>query len=553
MQVWGRILWVVVYLFMAQSALAHDAGLAAKLCEAALEPQKSPVGTWDGKTVILDTNVLLNEPHAIYKYPGATVIISGTVHEEMDGKKTDLKVGRAAREFFRTLDGIMKQGGSLKQGVALGNGAILKIDSGNYTRMLTELSYDPAKADNQIIATALHYQSQAGSKDRVILISDDISVRVKAASQELLTAAFDYDFMPSSGEKKENEEATYLKFKVSSQQLNQFRDTGALPRPEGLAIVPNQFVMLEAEGIEGSQATLARYVFDREAASGSLQKLKDVSHLPFQPKNIEQAMLLDVLMDPTIDLVISESPAGTGKTFMALLAGMLQINTDATPYEQLMVTRTLVQIGKENLGAFPGSKEEKLAQWSENYMDSLKAIKQKSAEANAAPAAQSTPVTQILENNYNGHATHKRKPMNRAERRARKQAQQQGQQQRGGGGGISTNKVQLVAFPHLRGRSINDAFLIMDEAQNSSVHEIKTFLTRAGEGSKLVVLGDASQIDLPYLNERNNGLSVTVSLFTADSLTEEQRSRVGYVKLTEGVRSALAELARQLFEKPIPN
>jgi PhoH-like ATPase len=243
-------------------------------------------------------------------------------------------------------------------------------------------------------------------------------------------------------------------------------------------------------------------------------------------------------MDPTIDLVLSVSPAGTGKTFMALLAGMLQSRGgESTPYEQLMVTRTLVQIGKQDLGAFPGSKEDKLAQWSENYADAMKAIAQKANETNATHSA--APASET-------HGPQRK--ATKAQRRAWRDQQQANQRKRQK---LSSN-VQLVAFPHLRGRSISDAFLILDEAQNTSVHEIKTFLTRAGEGSKLVVLGDASQIDLPYLNEHNNGLSVTVSLFTADSLSEEQRSRVGYVRLTEGVRSALAEMARQLFEKPIP-
>jgi predicted ribonuclease YlaK len=199
-----------------------------------------------------------------------------------------------------------------------------------------------------------------------------------------------------------------------------------------------------------------------------------------------------------------------------------------------------------DLGAVPGKQQEKLMVWSENYTDATKAIAKKLGEQHKpAPAVANN---RVVEDENGGRPSHKRPELSRAERRAARETRQNQEQQASKTKNLA-NQVELVAFPHLRGRSIADAFLIMDEAQNSSIHEMKTYLTRTGEGSKQVILGDASQIDLPYLNENNNGLSVAVSINTGANLTVEEQSRVAYVRLTEGVRSALAEMQRRLFEE----
>lgn len=556
------VLFVSLFSF---SSVAHDSiapeGPAATLfdsCERNLTIRQ-PAGGWANKVMVLDTNIIFNDPNSIYRFPGATIVIPGAVLSEVGKHKSDEKLGRAARQFIRMVREYIDRGAQTKKGIDLGNGSILKLDSKDYTDLLDGTTYDRHEMDNRILATAISYMYESPIGTVTYLVTDDGELMIKANGEDIPTMGLDYQFQQSAQpDRDENLPLNYVSFKVEQSALDRFQNEGQIQKPLGLDIRPNQFVMMFSDSTEGSEATLGRYVYDRvQPELSGIRKLKDFSKFPIQPKNIEQAMLLDVLLDPTIHLVISQSPAGTGKTFLAIVAGLLQI----AQYDRLLVTRTLVQIGKTDLGAMPGSMKEKLSHWMPNLEDAfealskaLKAKKEREKEEKAQSYAKGE-----REGSVSAPALTKRqrREQERDWKKVAREAQIRGEPippkpwSEWAEGDLvgKKEKVEMVPFPHIRGRSISDAIIILDEAQNTSVHEMKTFLTRAGEGSKMVILGDATQIDSPFLNERNNGLTVATNLFTAGDLAEADASLVAHIELTDGVRSELADLARRLFEK----
>jgi PhoH-like ATPase len=536
MQFKGRHLGVLVYLILScQLGHAHDSNLAAKLCEAKLNANKS----WAGKQVVFDTNVLLNDPGVIFKFSGAEIIIPGVALEEVDNKKSDPRIGHAAREFSRQLEKLMTPGANFNQGVKLADGTLIKVDFGDYSSALEGKAFDLKKADNKMIALAVHLQRQGRN---VVLVSNDINVRIKAAAAEVTTASSDI-----AGAQHAELEAVenYTVVKISNADFNTFRQTGRLPRPKELKINPNEFVMFETESQQGSIDTLARYVYDRETPGNSgLRRLRDFSDLKIQPKNIEQALLLELMMDPSVDLVMSDGVAGTGKTTVAIAAGATLVNTGV--YEKIIGTRTLVQIGKETLGAMPGDMNQKLGHWYQNFTDAIEGLKQidkDAKEAKAEPELGNQPNGET----YRGHATMKRPKESRRQRRERRELEKEQAQANPRAGGL---KLEQVPFPHLRGRNLLNLLMILDETQNASPHEVKTFLTRAGNGSKLVLLGDASQIDAPYLNASTNGLTDAIQKYLGyEDLSEEERSRFGYVRLSQGTRAPIVDLTVKVYGK----
>ncbi len=511
---------------------------------------------WSGKVVLFDTNVLLNDPHAIYKYPGADIVIPGTVLEEIDDKKSDENLGKAARTFSRLMDGFIKKGGNLRKGIEIMPNTKLRVDTRNMTHFMEESSYDPKKRDNEIIALALAYTYERTGNDNTILVSDDINVRVKAASEEVLSIPFEYEWVTSAKDIKQE----YSVLNVSKSDLERFLAEGILPKPADFKIAPNEFVMLRTEDFEGSPDTLARYFYDRkDPAASRLQKLPDFSKSKVQPKNLEQAMLLDVLLDESIDLVISEALFGTGKTFVTLAAGLMQLPDTALPrYENILITKPMVTLDNAKVGALPGTMNEKMAEDYNSYYDNMRVLKKllspsksgsgngqsaytskkqrRQAELAAMTGQSANAAKEVAKGPVNEEAGDKdEKPKLRIDPNKNKP--------------VSIPGVDLLSFSHVRGRSLHHTFLIVDEAQNISLHGAKTILTRLGEGSKAVMLGDITQIDLPFLNERNNGLSVTASLFTAEDLSDEDRSRIAFVRLKESVRSEFTKLASRVFQK----
>lgn len=513
---------------------------AQEICEGALTGARLVQAKlkWAGKTVIFDTNVLLNDPYAVYKYPGAQIVISGTVFEEVDDHKNDDKTAKMSRTLSRVLEELVQSGkGNLKSGIKLPDGGTLKLDSTDYTHVLDQTTYNSKKKDNEILATALAYTYKTSGYGNVFLISNDRNVRLKAAAEEILALPFEYELgMPAS-----TPESGIKTVELTSDQLNQFRTTGELPKPADLKLIPNEFVKFKMGQVVDSPDLVARYVYDREnPEKSSLRKLGDFSKLPFQPKNIEQSMALDLLLDPNVTVVIMQAKMGTGKTFLALMAAMLQMRGENPLYKKLRITRPLVHLGKVELGALPGGKDEKLKEHFNSYYDNLSVLTDKMAGKTGEGADANSPVKTPA------------KPladMSRSERREYRKAQQSGDQNKVK---LKGSNIELLPFPHIRGRTLPDSFVIVDEFQNTSKHEAKTMLTRVGAGSKIVVLGDPGQIDPPFLNERNNGLSVTSTLYmNAEGLTDEERSRVGFVQLFEGVRSPESEIFSKVFDQDL--
>ncbi len=550
-----RLLILVSFLFPMTSSAEKLDECVQNLMSTAIAQGEMAKATaqqkWSGKLIVFDTNVLLNDPNSIFKYPGAQIVIPGAVINEIDNHKKDEKTGRAARAFSRTLRELNKKYRKINKPVPLNDlddGTTIMVDSKNYVWLLNDTAYHEPIPDNLIIATALYYAHEWPDSDDVYLVSDDSNVQIKASSEDVQTMGSEYEWVTVPTENVAEVEKI-RRIRVSAEQMTQFKATGTLPKPEDFQIAPNEFAMLQLEGDEEaipSVENVVRYFFDRKApeASHLRRLLLKTPALPFPAKNLEQTMALELLLDPSIDLVISQSPAGTGKTFITLMAGYVQQKTSQNPqvgYDQLLVTRTLVQIGKTDLGALPGGQDEKLAPFNENYADAIKAFQKKNMGP-ASPNGGASAVAETLDRSYKGIRSQKVVYKNKNKGGGAKKGDMTTSTSKKGSG------YTLMAFPHIRGRSIQDSFIVMDEAQNSSVHEMKTFLTRAGEGSKMVILGDASQIDVPYLNESNNGLSVTASLVLSAGLTLEERSHIGYVKLTEGVRSALAEIAVKLFD-----
>lgn len=564
-----RFFFSVLTLTFAFSAFAEEhepkpetivGKLIAEACEGQLDGKQLQEARtkWLGKTVVLDTNVILNDPYAVYKYPGAEIIIPITVIEEADEKKTDLKTGKAARTFFKVMDELLTAKENLQTGIHLPHGTVLKVDTEDYNSELKSTNFTSGKNDNKILALAKAKQVQLKAEGReLFLISDDRAVRLKAASLGVEALPFEYEWITSS----KAEEAQFSVVEVSEAQFDKFLMEGFIAKPKDLKIAPNEFAMLKTATRDGSRETVARYIYNRDNPKESgLKKLTDFSEmgLPFLPLNLEQHMAMDVLFDPSVELVIMEAFAGTGKTFVTLLGALGQLQSPKKPadthtYGSLMITRPLVDVGRQNsLGALPGDKAAKLEEDFNAFYDNMSLIWQKMN----GPKLTNNEAATLRRNSWMDNRDPKDPTLSQRERKAIIRHQQQKERaekpvkkKRFNPSEISN--LDLLPFSKMRGRSLHDMFVIADEFQNTSIHEAKTMLTRVGEGSKIVILGDATQIDVTYLNERNNGLSVSANLFTADSLSEEERSHVALVKLKDGVRSALAKLSAKVFENPI--
>ncbi|MEC3653736.1 PhoH family protein [Bacillus siamensis] len=440
------------------------------------------------KIYVLDTNVLLQDPNAIFSFEENEVVIPAVVLEEVDSKKRYMdEVGRNARHVSKLIDGLREKG-RLHEKVPLESGGTLRIELNHRSfHQLQEIFIEKTN-DNRILAVAKNLSLEEETKENgrpVILVSKDVLVRVKADAIGLLAEDFlndrvvDHDEIYSGYKdifmNKERFDLFYKNKQISVKELQQHQ------------VYPNQFVLMKDELGGSSSAvgmtdkkgeTVKRLVFDDEHVWG------------IRPKNVQQTMALELLLREDIPLVTLIGKAGTGKTLLALAAGLLQTE-DLGIYKKLIVARPIVPVGKD-IGYLPGEKEEKLKPWMQPIFDNLEFLfnAKKPGELEAILA------------------------------------------------GIGS--IQVEALTYIRGRSIPDQFIIIDEAQNLTRHEVKTLLTRVGEGSKIVLMGDPEQIDHPYLDSLNNGLAYVVERFKGQTVS-------GSVKLMKGERSGLAQLAADLL------
>ncbi|MBN2643851.1 MAG: PhoH family protein [Desulfuromonadaceae bacterium] len=437
------------------------------------------------KKYVLDTNVLLHDPQALNKFEDNDVIIPITVIEEIDTFKKDLnEIGRNARHVSRQLDQLRSKG-NLTQGVPLPNGGTVTVwlaTEEQFSKLPPQLNI--SRADNRILAIAVALKASCSCP--VIFVTKDTNLRIKADA--LGMEAQDY----RSDKVAIDELYTGTKeLLVPATEIDRFYGQGFLDfTDEGL--FPNQCLTLIDE-TNPSHTALVRY-HQEEAKLKPLPKLAKDGVWGIHARNREQHFALDLLLDPAVQLVTLVGIAGTGKTLLAIAAG-LEKTADEGQYSRLLVSRPVFPMGRD-LGFLPGDVEEKLAPWMQPIFDNVELL------------------------------------LGSVEER--------GKRKRGYKELVDMGLMEIEPLTYIRGRSIPTQYMVVDEAQNLTPHEIKTIITRAGEGTKIVLTGDPYQIDNPYVDASSNGLTYVVEKF-------KEQPIAGHVTLTHGERSGLAELAARLL------
>ena len=428
------------------------------------------------KIFVLDTNVLLHNASALKSFADNEVVLPIDVIEELDIFKRDSdERGRNARTAIRMLDDLREKG-RLGEGVPLEGGGLLRIIMHVDIKKPFDLSRE--KRDNKILMTAYSLQ-QKGSV--VVFVSKDINARVKADALGIKAVDFE--------KQKVDIDRLYSGWKealVDKKDIDRFYNKKFLEITDK-DIFSNQYVLLKDNKNEKYTA-LARFCRKRKGAVPLGVEAGDAWGI--KPRNKEQAMAFDLLMDDSINLVTLVGQAGTGKTLLALAAGLKKV-VDEHAYKRLLVSRPVIPMGKD-IGYLPGTKEEKLINWMQPIYDNLEYI---------------------------------------LTARKRKEHIEDL---------IDSDLLQLEALTYMRGRSIPNQFIIVDEAQNLTPHEIKTVVTRAGNHTKMVLTGDPYQIDSPYLDSSSNGLSYAVEKM-------KNQEMFGHISLIRNERSNLASLAAELL------
>jgi PhoH-like ATPase len=437
--------------------------------------------------VVLDTSVLISDPEALHAFPAKEAVIPLVVVEELDQLKGRLDdVGRSAREVIRSLEDLRTaNGGDIRRNVALPGGGTVRIETnGLHVAELREHGFDPRKGDNRILAAAL---GQAAGGPTVV-VSNDAALRIKAAQLGLEAHEHHRRRRPRAGGSGDPGWATFEVPRALVDRLYSTADGLPLSELEAVAettgpdaMASNRYAVLRA----GSQSALVRCRHDR---------LVPLARVPeawgLRPRSKEQQFALDLLLDPDVRVVALDGVAGTGKTILALAAGLEQVMEQGA-YDKVAVYRPVVPVGKAELGFLPGTLTEKLDPWMTAVVDALVALTDRRSHADARA---------ILEEM------------------------------------TSREKLSLEAVTFLRGRSLHGTYVLVDEAQNLEPTTLKTILTRVGEGTKVVLTGDTTQIDAPYLSEHNNAVSVLIDAFAGERC-------FGHVRLGHCERSEVASLA----------
>ena len=437
------------------------------------------------KTFVLDTNVLLYDPQALFKFKEHSIIVPITVIEEIDRFKKDMnETGRNARQVSRILDQLRKDN-SLSEGVHLESGGTLRVEIYEekvLKRLPPELRSD--RGDNRILAVAVDLKEKDPSKS-VILVTKDTNLRIKADALGLVAEDYtsdkvDIDSLFSGVAERDS----------SAEQIDRFHGQGWIGLEE--EFYANQFITL-TDSENPSHIAIGKYNAVQRKIFPIKKDIKE-GIWSIHPRNREQAFALDILLDDNIKLVTLVGKAGTGKTLLAIAAG-LQKTAEENVYTRLLVSRPVFPMGRD-LGFLPGDIEEKLTPWMQPIFDNVELL-------------------------LTGHEGEKRHSKGYKELMAM---------------GI----MDIEPLTYIRGRSIPNQYLIVDEAQNLTPHEIKTIVTRAGEGTKIVLTGDPYQIDNPYVDASSNGLTYVVERF-------KEQAIAGHITMTKGERSDLAELAANLL------
>jgi PhoH-like ATPase len=445
------------------------------------------------KTYVLDTNVLLSDPNALFSFEEHEVVLPMIVMEELDRHKDRQdEVGRNARETARKLSGLTKDhkefNTAIPLGEKLGTLRILSFNSLGFSdiKSLIPSELEGKSGDNQILAVCTAFQKKYPEVE-MSLVSRDVLLRLKANA--LGVPSDDYRKMHVA--KSVSGLYTGVSSLVGDYDLETFYREGTLELPEAAEadLHTNQFLIVKKEGTESS--ALMRY----KGKGKGVQKINEYSPCKIDARNKEQKFALDLLLDPSIPLVTVVGSAGTGKTLLAIASGLHQV-IDTKKYKSLIVCRPIQPLGKD-IGFLPGTMEEKMEPWVAPIKDNLRYLL--SADGKKSKRGEET-MAMLFEN----------------------------------------GTIEVEAMTFIRGRSIANAYMIIDEAQNLNAHELKTIITRAGEGTKIVLTGDIEQIDNMYVDSVSNGLTVAIEKFKSYGLS-------GHVTLTKGERSALATLAASIL------
>ncbi len=436
------------------------------------------------KTFVLDTNVLLHDPNALYAFDDNHIIIPIYVIEEIDTFKKDLsELGRNARHVARQLDDL-RANGNITEGVKLPDSegsvavAITERDlpSGFKTRNST---------DNMIVATALEIGEKNGDDQPVIFVSKDVNLRIRAAALGL--RAEDYD---SEGTDIKELYSGISTVEVSGESIDAFYRDNELPF-ETENLISNQYALLQ-DPANPTHTALGKVNTDDQVIRPIV--LPKEGMWGIRPRNKEQSFAADLLLNDDIKMVSLVGKAGTGKTLLAIAAGLHKV-TEEGIYQRLLVSRPIFPLGRD-IGYLPGDVEEKLTPWMQPIFDNIEFLMGISRQ----DKRQGRSYTELMD----------------------------------------LGILEIEPLTYIRGRSIPNQYMIVDEAQNLTPHEVKTILSRAGDNTKIVLTGDPYQIDNPYVDSTNNGLVHVVNRFQSERIA-------GHVSLSKGERSDLAELAANLL------
>ena len=434
------------------------------------------------KTYVIDTSAYLTDSQCIYKYGNNDIVVPLKVLEEIDKhKKRQDSVGINARGIIRTLDSLREKG-NLHRGVRLAKGqGIVRVKSGAVDLLPSDL--DRRQADHIIISTALSLKKEEPRK-KVIIVTRDINMRVICDSLNIECQ----DYISNQVvERAENIYSGFAECLVDDQIIDRFYEDEEIVLEDTGHLYPNQFIMLISNANDKKTA-LATFV-DHDKPIRRLVNYKN-GIWKVKSRNKEQMFAMNLLMNPNIPIVSLVGRAGSGKTLCAIAAGLEQImGNDEKTYKRLIVSRPVQPLGKD-IGFLPGTMEEKMHPWLMPVQDNL----------------------QFLMGD---------------DRATLELYMEKGQ-------------IEVEALTYIRGRSISNAYMIIDEAQNLTTHEIKTIITRVGEGTKIIFTGDIEQIDNVYVDETTNGLTYAIEKLKNSDLT-------GHITLQKGERSKVATLAAKML------
>ncbi|MES2360871.1 MAG: PhoH family protein [Pseudomonadota bacterium] len=472
----------------------------------AVRPKKTK-HTGPAKLFVLDTNVLMHDPMCLFRFEEHDIFLPMIVLEELDGHKKGMtEVARNARQTSRTLDALAgATGADIAKGLKLdttghreaGGSLFFQTKPLDYT---LPMSLPQGKADNQILGVVEALRKEYAPRE-VVLVSKDINMRVKARALGLATDDYqndktleDGDLLYSGALALPADFWTRQSKTIESWQQGShtfYRITG----PIVASLLINQFVFFEAPG----EPPLYARVTEIRAKTAVLKTLKDYNHLKnavwgVTTRNREQNFAMNLLMDPEVDFVTLAGTAGTGKTLMALASGLTQVLDDRR-YTEIIMTRATVSVG-EDIGFLPGTEEEKMGPWMGALDDNL----------------------EVLGKTDNGSGEWGRAATNE----------------------LIRSRIKVKSMNFMRGRTFLNKYVIIDEAQNLTPKQMKTLITRAGPGTKIICMGNLAQIDTPYLTEGSSGLTYAVDRFKG-------WPHGGHITLARGERSRLADFASEVL------